>query len=465
MSTAPPQTPASESEPGFRRTLTFRDLMVYGIVFIGPMAPVGIFGVLDAKSGGAVVLVYLIATVAMGLTAFSYTQMVRVVPRAGSVFSYARAGLGEGPGFMAGWMVMLDYVLIPAVAYTFTGIALNSLVPSVSRWVWAALALVVTTLLNMLGVRIAARVSFLVVAFEVVVLAIFVVAAVVWLAQHGAARPWDSPLHGTSGFALGAVMGAVSVAVLSYLGFDAIASFAEEHEGPSARVGRALLVCLLVTAALFVVQTWLGSMLTTETPAQLAAHPADQGSIFYTSVDHTIGHWMQVLMTLAKALGASFSALTAQAAAGRLLFAMARRRRLPRMLGHLDAQAGVPRRTLLLSAVITCAAAIWAATRDDGLDQLSSVVNVGALCGFTLLHASVVGWYAVRKRGGDAAVRPLQHVVVPVIGAAVTVWIIVEANRAAQWVGLAWLVLGLIVLGVQTARAGSRRDGNVGADQ
>lgn len=136
-----------------RRSLGFRDLVVYGLLFIAPMAPVGVFGTLDAKSHGAVALVYVVATVAMAFTAFSYAQMVRVVPRAGSVFAYARVALGQEAGFVAGWMAMLDYLLIPAVAYLFSGIAMNSLVPEVSRWVWTALAVVVTTLLNLWGVR------------------------------------------------------------------------------------------------------------------------------------------------------------------------------------------------------------------------------------------------------------------------------------------------------------------------
>lgn len=106
---------AEEEHGGLRRSLGFRDLVVYGLLFIAPMAPVGVYGTLDAKSHGAVALVYAVATVAMAFTAFSYAQMVRVVPRAGSVFAYARAGLGQRAGFVAGWMAMLDYLLIPAV--------------------------------------------------------------------------------------------------------------------------------------------------------------------------------------------------------------------------------------------------------------------------------------------------------------------------------------------------------------
>ncbi|MER5863912.1 APC family permease [Kitasatospora sp. NPDC002040] len=433
--------------PGaLRRSLGVRDLMVYGLLFIAPMAPVGVFGVLDAKSHGAVAAVYLAATVAMGFTAYSYAQMVRAVPQTGSVFAYARAGLGENWGFVAGWMAMLDYLLIPAVAYLFSGIALNSLVPDVSRWVWTALAVLVTTGLNLLGVRTAAAVGFAVLALEIVVLAVFTVSAVVVLVRDGAQRDWLSPLTGVGGFSLTAVMAAVSVAVLSYLGFDAIASFVEEAVGASAAVARAVLWCLALAGVLFVGQTYLAALLTPVTPQQLAADPAAQGSAFYDTVDASIGHWLQTLVAVSKAIGAAFAALAGQAAAGRLLFAMAREARLPRALAVVDARTAVPRRALLAAAVVTLVAAVWAAGRDDGLDQLTSVVNVGALSAFGLLHASVIGWYTVKGDSRDW----FRHLLVPLLGMAVIGWVLVEASTAAQWVGAAWLAVGLLVLVLQS---------------
>ncbi|MFZ3568427.1 APC family permease [Streptomyces sp. BH097] len=450
----------THEETALRRSLGFRDLVVYGLLFIAPMAPVGVFGTLDAKSHGAVALVYIVATIAMAFTAFSYAQMVQVAPQAGSVFAYARAGLGKGPGFIAGWMAMLDYVLIPAVAYLFAGIAMNSLVPSVSQWVWTAVAVVVTTLLNLWGVRAAARVGFAVLALEIVVLLVFVVSAVVVLATDGPQRDWLSPLtgDGTQGaFALSAVIGAVSVAVLSYLGFDAIASFAEEVTGGSAKVARAVLFCLVFTGVLFVVQTYLVALLEPTSSAQLAAEPAKQGSAFYDAVDASVGGWLHDLVAVSKAIGAAFAALAGQAAAGRLLFAMARDRRLPKALSRT--YSGVPRVALLLAAVITLVAAVWAASRDDGMDHLVSVVDIGALTAFTLLHASVVGYFAVRRRGG--AVSWWRHLVIPVIGAAITIAVIVEASPTAQVVGAIWLVVGLVVLAAQRGREPSlpSRDG------
>ncbi|MGQ4351206.1 APC family permease [Streptomyces sp. SAS_275] len=448
---------AGAAEHGLRRSLGFRDLVVYGLLFIAPMAPVGVYGTLDAKSHGAVALVYLVATVAMAFTAFSYAQMVRVVPQAGSVFAYARAGLGKEAGFVAGWMVMLDYLLIPAVAYLFSGIAMNSLVPEVSRWVWTALAVVITTFLNLWGVRTAARVGFLVLALEIVVLLIFVVSAVVMLARDGAHRDWLSPLagDGTQGaFALSAVVGAVSVAVLSFLGFDAIASFAEEVTGGSEKVARAVLFCLALAGVLFVTQTYLVALLEPLSSAQLAADPGKQGAAFYDAVDASVGAWLHNLVAVSKAIGAAFAALAGQAAAGRLLYAMARDRRLPRALARTD--SGVPRAALGCAAVITLVAAVWAARRDDGLDKLVSVVDIGALTAFTLLHASVVGWFAVRRRSGPPVWW--RHVLVPVLGAAITVAVIVEASGTAQVVGAIWLAVGLTVLFAQRGRSGRGMD-------
>ncbi|MCQ4044043.1 APC family permease [Streptantibioticus rubrisoli] len=430
-----------------RRTLGLRDLVVYGLLFIAPMAPVGVFGSLDARSHGAVALVYVVATVAMAFTAFSYALMVRVVPQAGSVFAYARAGLGPVPGFVAGWMAMLDYLLIPAVAYLFSGIALHALVPAVSPWVFTTVAVVLTTALNMCGVRAAALVGFLVLAMEIAVLLVFVGAAVVVLVRHGASRGLASPFTGQGGFSGTAVLGAVSVAVLSYLGFDAIAAFAEESSGGSRRVARAVLCCLALAGALFVVQTYLAALLTQRSAAALAADPAGQGSAFYDAVEAGVGDWLHQLVAASKAIGAAFAALAGQAAAGRLLFAMARERRLPGALSKVDPRSGVPRRALLAAAVVTLAAAVWAARRADGLDRLVSVVAIGALTAFALLHLSVVGWFAVRHR--DAGFSAVRHVAVPVLGLAVTAAVIAAAARTAQWAGLGWLGLGLLVLAAQ----------------
>ncbi|MBA0051350.1 APC family permease [Streptomyces sp. AJS327] len=437
--------------PGLRRSLTTRDLVVYGLLFIAPMAPVGIFGALDARSHGTVPLVYVVATVAMAFTASSYVRMLRAVPQAGSVYAYASAGLGRGPGFVAGWMAMLDYVLIPAVAYLFCGIAMEQLVPAVDQWIWTALAVLLSTALNLSGVRRAASVGFVVLLMEIAVLLLFVVAALVVLVRDGTERGWLTPFTSDTGFSTTALLGAVSVAVLSFLGFDAIANFAEETRGEGgpapARVARALVFCLVTAGVLFLVQTYLAALLSGESSAELADRPADQDAAFYDATGSAVGDWLGNTVAFSKAVGAAFAALAGQAAAGRLLFAMARDGRLPRPLSRVHPRTDVPGRALLLTALITLCAAVWAARADGGLGRLVSVVDIGALTAFALLHLSVIGYYGLRRRGGPP-MSVGRDWVVPLVGLGIVVAVIVTAHREAHLVGLAWLLVGLAVLAV-----------------
>lgn len=424
---------------GLRRSLSLRDLIVYGLLFIGPLAPVGVFGVLDARTDGAVATVYLLATVAMAFTAWSYAEMSRVIPHAGSVFAYAGHGLGPSAGFLAGWLAMLDYLLIPSVAYLFSGIALHALVPSVPAWVFTALALIATTALNLAGVAVAARAGLVVLIAEVIVLVLFLILATVFLVGNGPARPWSAPLIGAGTFELSAIMGAVSIAVLSFLGFDAIASFAEESAGDSRQVGIAIFVCLGVAGALFVAQSYLAAVISATSPHDLLAHPERQATAFYDLARTALGGWMATLLAVTKAIGPAFAAMTAQAASARLLLGMAREGRLPSALARVDASRGVPVVSLASAAALTLVVSVWAARRADGLEVLVSIVDVGALAAFTLLHGSVVGFFLVRRK--DAA--RLAHWLVPTLGGLVTIWVIAESGPFAKMVAFAWLMLGI----------------------
>ncbi|MGD9906320.1 MAG: APC family permease [Vicinamibacterales bacterium] len=436
---------------GLQRRLSLGDLVVYGLLFIGPLAPVGVFGVLDAQADGAVALVYLVATVAMAFTAWSYAEMSRVVPHAGSVFAYATAGLGGIAGFAAGWLAMLDYLLIPSVAYLFSGIAMHALVPAVPAWVFTAVAFVATTILNLRGVAVAARVGFVVLLLEVGALVVFLGVALVVLAADGPSRPWTSPLVGLSTVDSAMVLRGVSIAVLSFLGFDAIASFAEENAGEARQVGRAILLCLAAAGLAFVAQTALAALVSTVSPAALRTTPARQGTAFYDVTRVALGGWLATLIAVTKAIGPAFAAMTAQAAAARLLLGMARDGRLPAVLADVDAQRGVPVAALVSTGALTLAVSVWAARQPDGLAVLVSIVDVGALAAFALLHASVVGYFVVR--GGSR--RWIGHALAPLAGAVVTVWVLASASPTAQAVGLGWAVVGAVVLAANRAGRGA----------
>lgn len=449
---------AKAPKGSLRRTMTFRDLMMNGLVFIGPAAAVGLFGPLDARSHGATAMVYVVATLVMGLTALSYARMSRAIPKAGSVFSYATAGVGPGTGFMAGWMVLLDYMLIPSVAYLFTGLAMHSFVPSVPTWLWTAGAVVITTTINLTGVKNVARAAMVVAIAEIIVLGAVLTGIVAVLVTSGPTRPLLSPLTAIGGFSMTAVIGAVSIAVLAYLGFDAIATFAEENAGEARLIGKATIACLVIAGLLFFTQTYLVALVSPISPDTFAANPELQGTAFYDIVRESVTPWLATALGVAKALGAAFSGMIALAAGGRVAMTMSRAGRLPRALSGVSGRTGIPTIATVTVTTVTLMLAVWAARAADGLDTLVSIVNIGALCAFVLLHVSVVGYFIVKQKSQRYGI----HLVLPILGALTLLPVLVLASHVAQVIGAIWLVIGLITVAVQRSR-GSKTPVDVSA--
>lgn len=439
----------STTTTALTRNLGLRDLVIMGLLLIGALAPVSVFGPIDAHSNGAVALVYLVACVAMGLTAASYAQMARVVPRAGSVFAYATAAIGPRTGFIAGWMILLDYMLVPGLCYLVTGLAMNSFLPWIPVWVFTLAALIITTALNLLGARLASRVGSIVIIAEAILLAAIVIGAIIFLTNVGPTRGWATPFTGVGDFDMSGVLLGVSVAILSFLGFDAIASFAEENAGRPSLIGKATIICLALVGVLFVVQVYLGALISPISPAELNADPSLQGATYYNAVESSIGEWVSVALGVVKAVGAAFAAMVGLAAGSRLIFGMARAGRLPRTLSSVAPKTGTPVNATLFSAVLTMAIAIPASLFGEGLSVLSSVINVGALTAFLILHVSVFAYF---RRDGHGF-RVLPHLIAPLAGAIVVIAILLSSSHIAQIVGAVWLLVGLVVTLAQRGKA------------
>jgi amino acid transporter len=427
-----------------KRSLSFTDLLVYGLIFMVPIAPFGIFGGVFQASGGMVALAYAIGMLAMAFTAASYSQMARAFPMAGSVYTYAGRGIAQPVGFLAGWMILLDYVLVPGLLYLIAGIAMNSILTAIPVWLWVAAFVVLNTAVNYLGIEMTARINKIMLVAELVVLAIFIVIGVVALAG-GAGRGFDfSPVYTSSTFSLGLVFGAVSIAVLSFLGFDGISTLAEENRESARSIGKSMIAALVLAGTLFIVQTWIAALLVPD-PGALITDGDPGGTAFYDAAAVAGGPWLATLTAVATAIAWGFAnSLVAQAATSRLLFAMARDRQLPAVLARVHPVRRVPVNATLLVAAVSLVLGIAMSTREDGITLLSTLVNFGALTAFLVLHVSVVVHYLVRRRSTDY----WRHLAVPVIGFVILAYVIVNAQLAAQTLGFAWLVVGIVVLAV-----------------
>ncbi|MEU1725876.1 APC family permease [Actinomadura sp. ATCC 39365] len=427
-----------------KRSLGFADLMIYGLIFMVPIAPFGIFGGVFQSSGGMVALAYIIGLVAMAFTALSYSQMAQAFPMAGSVYTYAGRGISAPVGFIAGWAILLDYILVPSLLYLIASLAMNSFVPGIPVWGWLVIFVLLNTAVNYMGIQMTARITRVMLVAELAVLAIFLVVGGIALAQGKAQAGAFTPIFESSAFSWTLVFGAAATAVLSFLGFDGISTLAEENKEDGRRLGRSMVAALGLAAVLFVAQTWVAALLMPDR-AQLIAEGDPAGDAFYRMAEFAGGHWLSVLTAVATAIAWGFAnSLVAQAATSRLLFAMARDRMLPSFLAKVHPKHQVPVNATLAVAVLSLGIGLYMNSREDGIALLSQLVNFGAMTAFLILHVAVVVHYRFRRRSRNV----WAHLIAPAIGFLVLAAVVYNTKLVTQTVGLIWLAVGLVVLGV-----------------
>jgi amino acid transporter len=415
-----------------KRALSTGDLLIYGMVLMVPIAPFAIFGFVAQESKGMVALAYLFGMIGMLFTALSYAVMARAFPTAGSVYTYVQRGLHPAAGFLSGWLILLDYILIPSLLYLLSALALRSVLPGIDMKVWVIAFIAVNAAVNLRGIEFTAAANKIMLWFELVVLAVFVVVGL-WALYHGtgAGRLTLLPLFDPSNFNLALVAGATSVAVLSFLGFDGISTLAEENRGESHAVGRATIWALILVGAFFMIQTWIASDL-----ARGMAN-LNPDTAFYDISYEAGGLWLKVLALVGTAVSNGLAnAMAAQAAVARILYAMARDRQLPSWLSKVHPKYRTPYASTLLVTAVSLLVSFGFSER---IEDLTRLVNFGALTSFFMLHVAVMYHYIVRERSR----RWVKHLVFPLLGLLVIGYVLLEMDDTAKHLGMWWIAAGV----------------------
>jgi amino acid transporter len=416
------------------RTLSFNDLVMYGLAYVSPAAPFQILGFVWLRSNGLIALAYILGGVCMYFTARSYAVMTEAVPSAGSVYGFARHALGPFAGFVAGWMILLDYLLIPGYMYDVIAVALETLMPQVDRAVWIVLLCLLTLTVNWFGLKVTTRVNIFAVISQLVLIAVLLAFSVLALhAGKGTGALTLRPIFSASLFDIHGLFAATSICVMSFLGFDAVSTLAEEVKGNDRRqVGRAIIAVLILSAALFTLVAWvLGNLLP-------GLNIKDAAAACYELAAWSIGPWASITLAWATATIIGFTnVLPMQVGVARILFAMGRDRQLPQAIARVHPKYGTPYVGMLVTGAVTLAVALAMRYR---VDEIASLVNFGALSGFLLLHVSVLALFGARARAGQR----LAHIVVPIVGAAVALAVMTGMSSLALTLGGVWLVAGLL---------------------
>lgn len=411
-----------------KRVLKMWDLIAFAIITMVPIAPMGIYGVVAVLSKGHVPLSYAIAACAMVFTAWGYGQFVKRYPEAGSVYAYVRETIGANVGFIAGWTILLDYILIPALVILVSALWLEALT-GISMMVWALLFIITATITNVLGIELTAKAANILFYFEVFVLIVFLVVAVYKITTDPALSFSLRAFYNPETFNFKYVLSGTSVAVLSFLGFDIMTTLAEETLEARRVVSKAVVLVIPIIGIMFVSQTYLGAII----------HPgyefADPDVAFFYIATEAGGRWLQILIVLGTILAWGVGdTIAAQAGISRVLYSMGRQGHLPRIFSKLHPTRKTPYVSTIIVALITIPLLYLLTLKD-----ISSLVNFGALTSFALMHVALA--YRLVK----VEHKPLS-IVMPIIGFCITAVVWYGLDVLAKSVGIVWIIVGVIYL-------------------
>jgi putrescine importer len=446
-STAAP-APGSTVVPRLRRTLTLWDLIFYGIVLIQPIAPVPLYGVAQKLSDGHFVTIILIALFAMLITAVSYGRMGTLYPTAGSAYTYVGKGLNPHLGFLAGWAMILDYLLQPLINTVWISTALHErYVHQVPYVVWALIIAAIMTILNLVGVKASANANKVLLAVMSVVVAFFIVLAIKYLygGQGWAGLFSMQPIYDPRTFNSHKILTATSFAALTYIGFDGVTTLAEDVENPKRNVLLAVVLTCVFAGVCSGVEAYLGARVwpdwrsfPEETTAFMDICRRVGGAILFNA--------MGAILIVA-AFG---SGLTGTLGAARLLFGMGRDGVLPRrFFGYLKPGSSTPTYNILLIGALAFGGAELLYHIGNAYEHAGELLNFGAFLAFMGVNLACFWQFSVSLQPGYKR-RLLRDAILPLIGFLFCGVIWVNLNIIAKTVGGIWFAVGILYVGYKT---------------
>src|SRR5437588_1998901 len=442
------ETATVPSPPRLKRVLTLWDLIFYGIVLIQPIAPVPLYGVAQKLSDGHFVTIILIALFAMLITAVSYGRMAALYPTAGSAYTYVGKGLNPHLGFLAGWAMILDYLLQPLINTVWISTAMHErYTPMVPYIVWAAIIAGIMTLLNLAGVKTSAHSNKVLLAIMSAVVVIFVVLAVRFLYRG---QGWHGlfsiePLYNPHTFNAHRILTATSFAALTYIGFDGVTTLAEDVENPKRNVLLAVVLTCIFAGVCSAFEAYLGARVWPDWRSFPNLETA------FMDICRRVGGLILFnAMGIILIVAAFGSGLTGTLGAARLLFGMGRDGVLPKkFFGQLKPGSNTPTNNILLIGGLAFVGAVLLNYIGSAYEHAGELLNFGAFLAFMGVNFAAFWQFTVARQPGYQR-HLLRDSILPLIGFLFCGLIWWNLNNLAKTVGGIWFALGIIYVGIKT---------------
>lgn len=460
---------ADADEPGrkLKRTLSTWDLMIMGIaVAVGA----GIFSV-GAKAaanyaGPAVTVSFVLAAITCALAIMCYAEFATAIPVAGSAYVFTYATFGELLAWIIGWNLVLELLMAASVIAKYWGIYLSNFLDALNLPIpanfalgpvtvyWGPLIVVALfTFVLVMGTKLSARINnvFTVIKIGIVLFVIvvgfFYVKAENYLPFVPPSQPaqvsdtsWQvqpflSLLTGAEpsiyGFA-GIISGAALV-FFAFIGFDVVATSAEEVKNPAKTLPRGIFAGLAVVTVLYILVTLAVTGMVSY--ADLAAEPDPSLATAFALVG---ADWAVLIISLGSLIGLTTVIMVLLMGLARVVMAMSRDGLMPRGLSRTSDKHATPARTQIM-----CGAVVAVLAGFTPVELLGEMINIGTLSAFVMVS---IGILVLRRKRPDLtpAFRVPFGPVIPVVSAALCIYLMLNLATLTWVFFVVWLAAGLI---------------------
>jgi len=417
-----------------RRVLSLKHLVFFGMAFMAPLAIFTMYGVVTQATGGMLPAAFLLAMIAMLFTAYSYGQMVKAYPIAGSSFTYTQKSIHPNVGFMVGWSILLDYCLVPMIVVLIGGFTLADVFPAVPANVWTLLLIIIITMINIFGISLTAKVNILLVLFQFLVIAIFIGLSIKEILQENISVNFTLPFFNPN-YVFSNLMLGVAIACQSFLGFDGITTLSEETIEPRKNIPRAIFLAALITGIGFIIVAYLGHLVYPDYTKFPNPDTAANEIIKHIGGNLFSTFYTAVLLLMVISVGTA-----SQVGASRVLYTMGREGLLPkRFFCYSHPKYKTPSLNIILIGMIALSSLLM------NLVTAASLINFGAFFAFTFVNVAVFAHYYVKERRRSFK-ETIRYFILPMLGAIITFGLLISLDTLSKTLGSIWLAIGFIFL-------------------
>lgn len=429
-----------KEKTGLVKTLKTPQVVFMGLAWMTPMIYFTVYGVAFDAANGKMAAAYIAAFLAIFFTAYSYSRMVKAYPIAGSAYTYTKNSINPKVGFLVGWALLIDYIFSPIIAILTFGIFMHTEFPAIPIYVWIIIMNVILAVVNILGIKSAARISGVSVLFQIgfIILFCILVAKDIITGDTGASSMFSlAPFFGDNA-SMGVIFSGAALICFCFLGFDAVTTMAEETVDAQKTIPKAIFYIIFIAATMYISISYLTQI----------AYPnftfANSDNAAYSLVQLVGGNLLSTLFIMVLIVATFTQGLSSMTSVSRFLYALGRESILPKKLfTSLHPKFNTPAANIIFVAVISLSAVVI------NLDTAVLFVSFGALTAFVFVNLSVIAHFYIKEKKRSPK-ETFLYLIFPLIGAGFIGWLLTLLDPTTLKLGVGWILSGFVYLFIKT---------------